>query len=342
MPSPRFLNTRGAIFMISRRFWFWPLLWASLIGATLLHLTWGAPIALSDLWSADPSVARQIFLELRPPRVIAALLVGASLSLAGAGLQSLFRNPLAEPYLLGISSGGALGATIAAALGLPSYRGFDAGAIFAFGGAILTAMVVYALGKSRENDGFSAGSARLLLSGVALSAFLSALMSLVIALSGRFDLAQQITFWLLGGLTRASWPQNAVLLGAFFVGGAILLNCTRDLNALRAGEDDAASLGVEIGRVHRKILFAASLLSAACVAAAGLIGFVGLLAPHAIRLLGGRDARVLLPGAALGGAILLCVCDALARGAFQPIEIPVGILTALLGVPFFLFLARRS
>ncbi len=332
--------------MISRRFWFWPLLWGLLCGAVLVDLTWGAPVAFSELWGDNPRIARQIFLELRPPRAIAALLVGASLSMAGAGLQSLFRNPLAEPYLLGISSGGALGATVAAVLRLPSYRGFDAGAIFAFGGALLTASAVYALGKNRDSESFgggsvSAGSARLLLSGVALSAFLSALMSLVIALSGRFDLAQQITFWLLGGLTRASWPQNAVLLGAFGAGGAILLGCTRDLNALRAGEEDAASLGVEIGRVHRKILFAASLLSAACVAAAGLIGFVGLLAPHAIRLLGGRDARILLPGAALGGAILLCGCDALARGLFQPIEIPVGILTALLGVPLFLFLARR-
>lgn len=328
--------------MISRRFWFWPLLWACLGGAIVLHLFWGAPVAFADLWSTDSKVARQIFLEIRPPRTVAALLVGASLSLAGAGLQSLFRNPLAEPYLLGISSGGALGATLVAALGMPGYRGFDAGAIFAFVGALLTASAVYGLGKSRDSDGFGAGSARLLLSGVALSAFLSALMSLVIALSGRFDLAQQITFWLLGGLTRASHPQNTVLLGAFLVGGAILLSCTRDLNALRAGEDDAASLGVEIGRVHRKILLAASLLSAACVAAAGLIGFVGLLAPHAIRLLGGRDARVLLPGAALGGAILLCVCDALARGLFRPIEVPVGILTALLGVPLFLFLARKA
>ncbi len=335
--------------MISRRFWFWPLLWVSLCGASVLHLTWGAPVAFADLWSRDASahsIARQIFFEYRPPRAVAALLVGASLSIAGAGLQSLFRNPLAEPYLLGISSGGALGATLAAALQLPSYRGFDAGAIFAFGGALGAASAVYALGQSRSGNDFGAGfgqdSARLLLSGVALSAFLSALMSLVIALSGRFNLAQQISFWLLGGLTRASWPQNAVLLGAFLLGGAILLGCSRDLNALRAGEEDAAALGVETGWVHRKILFAASLLAAACVAAAGLIGFVGLLAPHAIRLLGGRDARVLLPGAALGGGALLCACDALARGVHPPLEIPVGILTALLGVPLFLFLARRS
>ncbi|PQV64600.1 iron complex transport system permease protein [Abditibacterium utsteinense] len=332
--------------MFLRRHLFWPLLFLCFGAAILLSLTWGAPVAFSDLWSdnhAARDVARQIFGELRPPRVVAALLVGASLSVAGAGLQSLFRNPLAEPYLLGISAGGALGATLAAALRLPGWNGFDAGALLAFGGALLASSAVYALGKGGgANSSLSSDRSRLLLCGVALSAFLSALMSLVIALSGRLDLAQQITFWLLGGLTRASWPQNLVLLFAFIVGGAILLGCARDLNALRAGEEDAASLGVEIGRVHRKILLAASLLSAACVAAAGLIGFIGLLAPHLVRLLGGRDARVLLPGAALMGATLLCLCDALARGLFPPLEVPVGILTALLGVPLFLFLARKS
>ncbi len=334
--------------MLSRRAsaLLWPLLFLGLGGATLLSLTWGAPVSFLDLWSQNPDLrdpARQIFLELRPARTVAALLVGASLSVSGAGLQSLFRNPLAEPYLLGISAGGALGATVAAALQLPGWNGFEAGAFLALGGALAASAVVFALGKGRGDAlSFSQDRARLLLCGVALSAFLSALMSLVVALSGRLDLAQQIAFWLLGGLTRASWAQNAVLLFAFLGGSAILLGCARDLNALRAGEEDAASLGVEITALQRKILFAASLMSAASVAAAGLIGFVGLLAPHGVRLLGGRDARVLFPGAAIGGAILLCVCDALARGLFPPIEVPVGILTALLGVPLFLFLARKG
>ncbi|RYG64681.1 iron ABC transporter permease, partial [bacterium] len=278
-----------------------------------------------------------------PPRVVAAILVGGALSVSGAGLQSLFRNPLAEPYLLGISAGGALGATIASALKLPSWNGFDAGALFAFVGALLASATVYALGQKRAGDATpTADRSRLLLCGVALSAFLSALMSLVVALAGRYELAQQINFWLLGGLTRASWAQDIVLLGALLLGGGLMLSCTRDLNALRAGEEDAASLGVETGALGRKIMLAASLMSAASVAAAGLIGFIGLLAPHLIRLIGGRDARILLPGAALMGATLLCLCDTLARGLFPPIEVPVGILTALLGVPLFLFLARRS
>ena len=308
-------------------------------------LAWGAPVPLSDLWSGDPQkaqLARQIFLELRPPRAVAALLVGASLAVAGASLQTLFGNPLAEPYLLGISAGGALGATLSVALKMPPVGAFDAGALLAFGGALATALTVYALGQTRGDDAHLAGSsARLLLVGVALSALLAALMSLVVALSGRLDLAQQISFWLLGGFGRSSWPQNVVLAVAFVGGLALLLASARDLNALRAGNDDAAALGVEVMALHRKILIAASLLSAASVAAAGLIGFIGLLAPHIVRLLGARDIRVLLPAAALGGATLMLACDAIARGAFAPIEIPVGIVTALLGVPLFLSVARR-
>lgn len=335
---------RFALFMF--RFAAWWLFLLVLLGAIVVwSLSWGAPVSFSDLWSQNPAqrdIARQIFLELRPPRTLAALLVGAGLAVSGAGLQSLFRNPLAEPYLLGISAGGALGATLAAALQIPTWNGFDPGAFFAFFGALAASATVYVLGKNSNPHSFTADRSRLLLCGVALSAFLSALMSLVVVLSGRYDLAQQISFWLLGGLTRASGAQNVVLAVALCVGGAIMVSCCRDLNALRAGDEDAASLGVEIGRLHFKILFAAALMSAASVAAAGLIGFIGLLAPHFIRLSGGRDARILMPGAALSGAILLLACDTLARGAFAPIEVPVGILTALLGVPLFLFLARHA
>ena len=310
-------------------------------------LAWGAPVPLSDLWSNDATkleIARHIFLELRPPRAVAALLVGASLAVAGAGLQTMFNNPLAEPYLLGISAGGALGATASVALQLPPIGAFDAGALLAFVGALITALTVYALGQTRDaatSNGSANNSARLLLIGVAISALLSALMSLLIALSGRIEFAQQISFWLLGSFGRSSWPQNLVLLFAFSAGTLLLLGSARDLNALRAGDDDAAALGVEVKSLHRRILIAASLLSAASVAAAGLIGFIGLLAPHIVRLLGARDIRALLPASALGGATLMIACDTLARGAFAPIEIPVGIVTALLGVPLFLSVARR-
>ena len=331
------------ILLALRRFLI-PLLGVLCVASVGVALAWGAPIPFSDLWSGDPvraAIARHIFLEIRPPRALAALLVGASLAVAGAGLQTMFGNPLAEPYLLGISAGGALGATLAVAFRMPALGAFDAGALLAFAGSLCAAATVYALGQTRGESAANGDRARLLLVGVALSALLAALMSLVVALSGRLDLAQQISFWLLGGFGRSSWPQNLVLLVALALGLLILLGSARDLNALRAGDEDAAALGVEVAALHRRILIAASLLSAASVAAAGLIGFVGLLSPHIVRLMGARDIRVLLPASALGGAALLCACDALARGLFAPIEIPVGIVTALLGVPLFLSVARR-
>ena len=340
--------------MSAARLALWPLLMALLLAVTLAAATLGAPVPLSDLWSADSSraaIAHAIFWDIRAPRVLAALLVGAALAVSGSGLQSLFGNPLAEPYLLGISAGGALGATVAAALNLPTFTAplfhtpVESGAGLAFIGALGAAALVYRLGQgpsSLYQLGAGHDRARLLLTGVALSAFLTAIMSLVITLSGRIELAQQATFWLLGGLTRATWGQDTVLLVALAVGLALSLGSARDLNALRAGEEEAATLGVNSRRLRARLLVATSLMAAASVAAAGLIGFIGLLAPHLVRMAGARDARLLLPGSALCGATLLCACDALARSIHPPVEIPVGILTALLGVPLFLGLARRG
>ena len=346
---------------VFRRF-FWPLLVFVASGAAIWALSWGAPVPFSDLFSPDAAkseIARRIFLELRPPRVFAAFFVGASLSVAGAALQTMFRNPLAEPYLLGISAGGALGATLAAALSLGTFAlgtvVFEIGALWAFCGALGAAATVYALGKSGARrdflPDFSGGAAldshaKLLLVGVALSAFLAALMSLVVTLSGKIELSQRVAFWLLGGFGRASWPQNAVLLASFVAGISLLLLNSRDLNALRAGDRDARLLGVETRVLHGRVLLATSILCASSVAVAGLIGFVGLLAPHTVRLLLKKlemnaSIQTLLPASALCGAALLVLCDGLARAAFAPIEVPVGIFTALLGVPLFLSVARR-
>ena len=329
---------------MSRRGLFF-LLVVLVVGAALLSLGFGAPVSLFDLGSPSPEkqrVAQAIFLSLRPTRVIAALLVGASLSVAGAGLQTLFRNRLAEPYLLGISSGGALGAAIATALRLPQLLGFDASVPLAWVGAVGTGFLVFALGRGSATE-FDTGSgrARLLLVGVAVSSFGSALLSLVVALSGRLELAQEIAFWLLGGLARATPVQNIILAVSLAVGFVLLRWNARDLDALSAGDEDALALGVNYSALQKRVLLAAGILAASSVAVAGIIGFVGLLAPHMVRLLGGRDAKTLLLGAALGGAALLCACDAFARGAFAPIEVPVGIFTALLGVPLFLVLARK-
>jgi len=332
----------------------WILLLAAFAGVLVAAATLGAPIPLTDLWSADAEkvgVARRIFLwtedgwGLRPVRLLAGLLVGASLASSGAALQAVFRNPLAEPYLLGISAGGALGATIAAAFDLPVLAGFDPASLLAFLGALAASGLIYQLGQARALQGRGLQGfdrSTLLLIGVAISAFLGALMSLVVALSNRADLAQRTMFWLLGSLTRATPAQNWVLTISLLLGLAILLSSARDLHAMQVGDEEALSLGVPIKSVHRKLLLVAALMSAAAVAAAGLIGFVGLLAPHLMRLLFGTNPRAVLPATAIGGATLLLACDAIARSAVPEIEIPVGIITALLGVPLFLLLTLRS
>lgn len=316
------------------------LLAALLLAVILAALTLGAPVPLSDLWADDAvrrEVARSIFLGLRPVRIAAGCLVGASLALAGASLQSVFRNPLAEPYLLGISAGGALGAAVG--LAIASLAAFVP--VLAFCGALGAAAAVYSLG-SRSTRGTTLDRASLLLVGVALSAFLSAILSLVVTLSNRADLAQQILFWTLGGLADVQVGQLQLLAGALLLGGAAVRFSARDLNALRAGDEDARSLGVEVEKVHRRLLVAAALMSAAAVSCAGLIGFIGLVAPHIVRRVVGDDARVMVPAAALGGAILLGGCDAVARSIARPMELPVGVVTAMLGVPLFLMLARRG
>jgi iron complex transport system permease protein len=326
------------------------LLGFAFVAAIVLSLGWGAPVSILDLWSNDPQkadIARRIFLELRPTRLIAGLLVGAGLAVSGATLQSVFRNPLAEPYLLGISAGGALGATISKAfhtLDFADTVAFDATTIFAFVGAIAASFAIYFLGRGGAGSGSTPGfdRARLLLTGVAMSAFLAALMSLVVAISARADLARQITFWLLGGLSEARPSQNMALFISLVLGLGVLLASARDLNALRMGDDDAATLGVDVRKLHVRLLLVSALMSAAAVATAGLIGFIGLLAPHLMRLFLGRDARVLIPTSAVGGATLLVLCDALARGVLPPQELPVGIVTALLGVPLFIFLAQKK
>lgn len=332
--------------------------WLALLTVFLLVLalaaTLGAPLPLTDLWSADAEKAlsaRRIFLwtadgwGLRPVRLLAGLLVGASLAGSGAALQAIFRNPLAEPYLLGISAGGALGATIAIALGLPSVAGFQPASVLAFGGALAAAALIYQLGyrlSARQNGAPTLDRSSLLLTGVALSAFLAALMSLIVTLSNRTDIAQQVMFWLLGSLTRATMMENGVAAVCLAIGLAVLLFSARDLNAMQLGDEEAAGLGVEVNKIHWRLLIVAALMSAAAVSIAGLIGFIGLIGPHIMRLIFGRDSRSLMPAAALGGATLLLGCDALAHSSVSMLEIPVGIITSLLGVPLFLMLALRS
>lgn len=271
---------------------------------------------------------------LRAARVALAALVGACLAVAGALFQALFRNPLADPYILGTSAGAGLGATIALALGGPALAMY-AVPPSAFAGALLAiAMVV---GVSRRRGRIE--SLSMLLAGVALSYTLAAVTSMVMVLSR--NTMTRIVFWMMGGLSGASWPFVTVTSAMLAVGLTVALLLGRELNVMLLGEERAGQLGVGVERLKLVVLAAASLLTAAAVAVSGLIGFVGLMTPHMVRVLLGPDHRSLLPASALAGALVLVVADMVARVAIAPVELPVGVVTALAGGPFFVWLLAR-
>jgi iron complex transport system permease protein len=271
--------------------------------------------------------------EIRLPRALAAALVGAALGLSGAVMQGVFRNPLASPYILGLASGASAGAAMVIALGLPALWGQLALPVGSFAGGALAVALVYGLARARRGR---PSTLTLILAGVALSALFSSVTSLLIVLSG--EQMREIIFWILGGLGRARWSSLPWLAGIVLAGLLLLTPFARDLNALALGEEGAQHLGVAPERLKRLLLGVVTLLTGAAVALAGTIGFIGLITPHALRLVVGPDHRVLLPASALAGAGFLVLADAAARTMLAPIELPVGILTALCGAPFFLYL----
>lgn len=292
------------------------------------------PISLFDL-NAD-STKVFILTQIRLPRVLLAALVGGALALCGAVMQGLFRNPLADPYLLGIASGATAGAALTIALRLDIYWGtVPLGALL---GGVLVVGIVYRIAQTRlvQLDNYA-----LILSGVALAALFSAITSFLLFYGGGAHDARRIVFWILGGLGGAHWLYVLGLLGTLFITGCVLVLCARDLNAFALGEEMAAHLGIEPRTLRKILLLTVTLLTAVAVAVSGTIGFVGLIVPHMMRLIVGPDHRALLPVSALGGAVLLVLCDTIARAVLAPAELPIGILTALLGAPFFLFLLRR-
>lgn len=274
---------------------------------------------------------RILVLELRAPRALAAFAVGGLLAVAGALMQVLLRNPLADPYVLGLSGGAAVGALGAMFLGL----GLLLVPTAAFGGALISALLVFGLAHGTG----SWTPTRLLLTGVVVAAGWGALITLMLALSPAERLPGML-YWLMGDLSyaRSPWPAVTVLLLACLV----LLPVGRTLNVLARGPLQAAALGVAVRPVEWGIYVLASLLTAVAVTTAGSIGFVGLIVPHMLRLVLGNDQRVILPAAALAGGVLLTVADTVARTALAPEQLPVGVITALLGVPTFLFLLHRS
>lgn len=275
-----------------------------------------------------------ILFDIRLPRIFLGACVGASLAVAGAGLQSLLRNPLAEPYLLGVSNGAALGTMLAFVF----FETFEfARPVLAFAGAGLATLAVYRMAKSRSGMNVQ----RLVLSGVIVTTFLS---SVIVMLTTLLDAAKlrSFTFWLLGDLSQATINGVYLSLAAVIVGTIILTSQARALNLMMVGERDAFDFGVEVGRVRMLVFGAASLVVGAAVAASGSVGYVGLIVPHLVRLSVGSDNRLVVPFSAIAGAIFVVLADTVARTAIAPRELPVGAVTALIGAPMFIYLLRKN
>ena len=315
-----------------------PLLFLLAICSLILALLSGSvSIRWSELWAAlagpqtDLSTQSLMILELRLSRALGAFATGGLLSLAGALMQVLVRNPLADPYVLGISGGAAVAALLAMLLGL--------GGVWltgsAFGGALLAMALVFGLARGRG----SWTPTRLLLTGVVLAAGWGALISFILAISPDSNMRGML-FWLMGDLSFAHSPMPALFM--LLLGLLVSWPLGRDLNVLIRGELQAGALGIDSSRIQTLLFLLASLLTATAVVQAGSIGFVGLVIPHIMRLIGLTDHRLLLPAAALAGGSLLVLADTLARTILAPQQLPVGIITALLGVPLFLYLLRRE
>lgn len=296
--------------------------------------------ALPDGWVdvTHISEAQQVVVWLiRTPRAFVAALVGAGLAIAGAQMQGLFKNPLASPDIVGTSAGGALGAVVALATGLATRSMFYL-PLFAFVGSFVALFAVYAIATRKGRTPV----ATLLLAGVALGALFGASTSFVITSTWmRYEVAQEILFWLSGGLDNRTWTHALIVLPCVAVGAFVSVFYTRELDLLLGGEEAASSLGVEVEHTKRVVLTVSALLTGAAVAVSGVVGFVGLVVPHVVRLCLGPKHRTLLPASAITGAVFLVAADLLARTLIRPEEIRLGIITALFGAPFFLYLLLR-
>ncbi|MFC4889360.1 FecCD family ABC transporter permease [Streptomyces beijiangensis] len=281
-------------------------------------------------------VGESVLWNVRLPRVVLALLVGGSLGCAGALMQGVFGNPLAEPGVIGISSGAAVGAVGAIALGLNFFGNWTVTAC-AFVAGLLTVLAVYVLSRS----GGRTEVVTLILTGIAVNAFAGALIGLFIFFADNAQISQ-ITFWQLGSLAQATWPKVLAVLPCALLGLAVAPFFARKLDLLALGERPARHLGVDVERLRVVLVLVVALLTAAAVAVAGIITFVGLLVPHLLRMANGPGHRFLVPGSALGGAVVLVAGDLAARTVAAPAELPLGVLTALFGSPFFFWLLRRT
>jgi cobalamin transport system permease protein len=294
-------------------------------------LVGGVHLSLRELLAGEETA--RLVASLRAPRVALAALVGACLAVAGAALQALLKNPLADPFLLGTSGGAAVGAALAAVGGFSPFVSPAA----AFAGAVLSSLTVAALARR----GGRLDLQRLLLAGLIANAFFSAVLLAVFSVASG-QTARTMLFWMMGSLADATPGRVLALAPYAAVGFSVLAAFAARLNLFAVGEENAAALGVDVESSKRVVFLASSLVTGAAVAFAGIIGFVGLLVPHAARALVGNDQRILLPVSAIGGAALLVAADALSRSAFAPSELPVGAVTAAIGAPVFAWLLLRS
>jgi iron complex transport system permease protein len=293
---------------------------------------------IGNLVGNKPSAMEEVvIMQVRLPRVLAAALVGIALAVAGVVLQGLFRNPMADPYIIGISAGASVGASLAIVFGfgLSFFGMLYSIPIMAFVSAIATVFFVYNI--SRAGQGVP--MLTLLLVGIAINSFLLGVMAIIRLLSG--DAIHVIMAWIFGSLVSSNWNYVKIALPFVVVGVALIYVFARDLNILLLGEEQAHHLGVNTERLKKIMLSCATLITAAAVSISGIIGFIGLIIPHITRILVGPDHRILIPSSALAGAIILILCDTIARSVVRPIELPVGIITSLLGAPFFIYLIRK-
>ncbi len=317
-----------------------------LLGAVLLslflsvrlgHVSFGTgEVFLTLLGEGDP-VRRQILLEIRLPRALLGVLVGGGLALAGSVFQALLRNPLAEPYILGISGGSAAGAVLVLSLGLAALSSV-ALPMAAFAGALVAVFLVFKVAAAADRR-LDVGV--LLLAGVVVGSSFTAVIALTLSLS-EAQAVRSAVLWMMGSLAGATWKSVGVVAAYTLPSALVLLTLARSLNLMSIGEETAGYLGTDVERVKRVAYGVASLITAAGVAVAGIIGFVGLIVPHTLRLIVGSDQRRLLPLSFLAGAAFLTLADLGARLILDPTEIPIGVVTAFLGVPLFLVLLRRS
>lgn len=318
----------------------------SLIGFATFSVTQGSvkiPVSnvISILFSNEVTESikpAHIFIveNVRLPRILLSASVGGMLAVIGTVFQALFKNPMADPYVMGVSSGAAFGATLGIVFGLGiSFTGMSLVSMMAFVGAMVTMLVVYTLASA----GGKISTTGILLAGIVVNALLSSLISLIMIIY--HNEIDRIVTWTMGSFNAASWDHIKLIIIPMIIGVAYMISLSRELNTLNLSDEDAKNMGVDVERLKKTALVIASLLAAFSVSVSGIIGFVGLIVPHFFRMIFGSDHRILLPVSFIGGALFMLICDTLARSVLPNMEIPVGIITSIIGGPFFLMLLHK-